>query len=254
MEDMTIVFFYVDAKKSGKLKIGRWKWGKEWQYDIRYEKKRLGDGTLKVIWVALPGREKDKDWTKAGVAQYLQHMPVPPEGRLVYYAPDKGAEKILGRGRENLNKEWILVLMEYYHVQFDSLVLIQDRELEAEELIRYFAQDIPYLGIISDFGYDWDEVEEGLAGEYGLVLDIQKEFRFLHIKGKQPLIVAGEKMEKVNIAHIPAGSVVISINGRRGGGNILQDEGKNIRYVDMERFLRETVLDTAHKIKYNNTR
>lgn len=259
MEDMTVVFFYVDEKGSGrkrleKKRFGGWKWSKEWQYDVHCEKRKIGNGSLKIFCVGLPFWEKDKKWTNSSLQQYLNGLPVPPEGRYVYYAPDRKAQKMLGRGREPINIEWILLLIEYYTLKFDSLVLVQDREMEAEELIRCFAAEIPYLGVVEDFISDWETVEDGLSMEYGLTIDAQKDFRMLHIKGKKVLVVLGAGTKLPANAVIPRGSIILSTEGRRRHGEWQEFKEKNIRYVDIENFLRDTVLDTAHKIKYNSTR
>lgn len=259
MEDMTVVFFYLDEKKSGrkrlqKKRFGGWKWDSQWQYNIYSEKKQMGEGSLKIICVGLPLLETDKRWTGFSWRQYMESMPIPPEGRYVYYAPDKNAEKMLGRGREPINIDWVLMLIEYYSLTFDGLVLVQDREMEAEELIRHYAADIPYLGVVEDFMSDWEEIEDSLAMEYGLTLDVQQNFENLHMKGERVLVVLGMGAEPPRNMDIGTESIIIATEGKRGS-QIRQDfPGKNIRYVDMERFLRDTVLDTAHKIKYNNTR
>lgn len=257
MEDMTVVFFYADEKGSGRAcvkrrKSGGWKCGKKWQYNIYSTERQIGSGSLKMLCVGLPLLEKEKERTSPAWKQYLEEMPIPPEGRLVYYAPDKKAEKILGRGREPLTIEWILMLAEFYALSFDSLVLIQSREMEAEEIIRHYAAEVAYLGVVENFGADWETVEEELSMEYGLTLDVKQVLTALHIKGKRTLIIAGdEKVQNIN-AELPKEIIWLSVSGRRKEISPFQDDG--IRYVNMETFLRDTVLDTVHKIKYNNTR
>lgn len=258
MEDMTIVFFYVDEKRSGKKqtkrRIGRRKGTEQWQYKICSKKHRIGSGSLKVICVGLPFGEKEKEWTNPAWKPYLEQIPIPPEGRLVYYAPDRRAERILRRGREPLTLEWILLLIEFYALSFDSLVLLQSREMEAEEIIRYYAAEVAYLGVVEKFGADWETVEEELSLEYGLTLDVKRDLASLHIKGKRTLIIAGEAAE-VNVGvKLPDEIILLSVLGRGEGGEQTVFRDCSVRYVNMETFLRDTVLDTVHKIKYNNTR
>lgn len=259
MEDMTVVFFYVDEKGSGRRRLGKkrfggWKWSEQWQYNVYQEQRQMGEGSLKIYCVGLPIFEKDKKWTSWSWSQYLKDLPIPPEGRYVYYAPDKKAEKLLGRGREPIGIEWIFTFIEYYSLEFDSLVLIQDREMEAEELIRHYAEGIPYLGVVKDFISDWETVEDSLSMEYGLTLDIQSEFDALHIKGERTLIVLGAGTELPKVKERKGETMVISTAGQRRECDRNLFCWEKLEYVDMERFLKETVLDTVCKIKYNSTR
>lgn len=259
MEDMTIVFFYADEKGSGRKRLrrkrfGGWRWSETWQYKVYCEKRQMGEGSLKIFCVGLPLLEKDKRWTNFAWQQYLAGLPVPPEGRYVYYAPDKKAEKLLGRGREPVGVEWILTFIEYYGLSFDGLVLVQDREMEAEELIRYYAAQLPYLGVVKDFMTDWEEIEESLSMEYGLTIDLQQKFEALQVKGQRVLVILGAGSELPETSRLKEGSIILSTDGRRREKDGQRIRGKNIVNVDMERFLKDTVLDTAHKIKYNSTR
>lgn len=259
MEDMTVVFFYVDETGSGRKRLGRkrfggWRWSRGWQYKVYCEKKEMGDGSLKIVCVGLPRLETDKEWTNISLQQYLRGLPVPPEGKYVYYAPDRKAEQLMGRGREPIGVAWILTFIEYYCLSFDGMVLIQDREMEAEELIRHYAGELPYLGVVRDFMTDWEEVEESLSMEYGLTLDLQKKFELLHIKGERLLTVVGTGAEIPDPERLRAGSVILSTEGRRTEKDRRVFDEKKIINVDMERFLKDTVLDTVRKIKYNSTR
>ncbi len=258
MEDMSIVFFYADRKQSGrkrleKKRFGRWKWSLEYQYNVYLEKWEMGAGSLSVWCVGLPCLETDKGWTGSEWKKYVKGLPIPPESRFVYYVPDKNAGRMLGREREPIGLEWILTLIECYSVEFDGLVLIQDRELEAEDLIRYFAATVPYLGVVKDFSADWDEIEESLSMEYGLTIDIKDDFNELHIKGDKTLVIIGGERVLPQDALIKDGSVLLFTKGRTG-----EDrkglKGKNVFVVDIDRFLKDTVLDTVRKIKYNSTR
>lgn len=259
MEDMSIVFFYVDRKQWGRKRLGKkrfggWKWSKEYQYNVYIKEMEIRTGSLKLWCVGLPESETDMRWTGSKWKKYITGLPIPPEGRFVYYAPDKRAERMLGRDREPIGLEWILTLVEYYSLEFDGLVLVQDREMEAEELIRHFAASVPYLGVIKDFNSDWDEVEDDLSMEYGLTIDIQEVYDELHVKGDKTLIVVGTKEELPRGLAVREGSVLLFTEGRLDKREREEYRRKNVRVVDMEGFLKDTVLDTVGKIKYNSTR
>ncbi len=264
MEDMTVVFFYMmnqngdgPEEKTGRKRLFGRRKHKETEvvenYKLHSALWRLGDGSLRVICAELPPvSEPGKGRTTCCCRQQcVADIPVPPEGRYVYYVPDKKAGKLLGRGREPINLEWILFFIEYYSLSFDGLVLVPDREMEAEELIRHYAASIAYLGVVTDSAEAWEEVEEDLNLEYGLTLDLQRSAAQLHIKGKRPLIVLGADREETEL---PEGSIIIATCGRSPEGAAKFFFEKNIRYVDMEGFLRDTVLDTVRKIRYNSTR
>lgn len=259
MEDMSIVFFYVDRKLSGRKRIGKkwfggWKWSREYEYRVSIKEVDTGTGCLKVWCVGLPSLETDTRWTGSGWKKYTAGLPIPPESRFVYYAPDKNAERMLGREREPIGLEWILALVEYYSIKFDGLVLVQDREMEAEELIRHFASSVPYLGVIKTFNSDWDEIEEDLSMEYGLTIDIQESYDKLHVKGNKTLIVIGAKEDLPEEIVIKESNVLLFTGGRMDKGKRRELRRKNVTVVDMEGFLKDTVLDTIGKIKYNSTR
>ena len=277
MEDMAVVFFYVEkcfgekkginGEKDGKR--GRRRNARWWKGAGRRNKKESTEKSVplrSIVWKY-----------SMELKRFVLHSGrIPPESRYVYYAMDKQAEKILGRGREPIGMEWILFLLAYYDVEFDGFVLIQDRETEAEELIRYFAPKVAYLGVVADFFFDWDEVEESLSEEYGLVLDIERSIEDLHVKGERVLVIgAGEKlgqqvrelqdkraqgkrMQDEKMAGANGGGFLeltwIDTAGRCEHPEMRKNDVANITYINMECFLRDTLLDTAHKIKYNNTR
>lgn len=265
MEDMKVVFFYGEKEKKERVK----------EIETIQKKRRFWDrlkrnaGNVDKKADNYPQTElRAKVWNYS--VERKQFLPfekpegsLPPEGRYVYYVTDRWAEKKLRRGREPIGMEWILFLISYYELMFDGLVLIQDRDMEAEELIRHFAPIVNYLGVVTDYFYDWEEVEESLSEEYGLVLDRGTGVERLHVKGDRILVIGSNMAEPVG----DVGVFIRKLSEQIGGEIIWLDtagrgflskkeviEERKFIYVNMEHFFRETLLDTTHKIKYNNTR
>ncbi|MBE5868279.1 MAG: hypothetical protein E7293_04870 [Lachnospiraceae bacterium] len=258
METMTVVFFYVSSHASGRKK-------RKWCYDVRRENTIEENIVFSRIQVFLPLFEKGKKrWTGKALSTYLDGLDIPQESRNVYYVPDEEAACMLERGTEPLSLEWILFLLAYYHLDFDGLLILQDREMDAEEMIRHFAPVTKYLGVITKQPEKWQDVAEELSEEYGFLLDVVTEFGGHHYRGEKLLVVAGRENYQVSPDLIPEGSMWLSTDIGSENRKICAGAHK-VAYFDIKRFLRErnwykwikksdTLLDTDLKIQYNNTR
>lgn len=255
MDRVTVVFFYGREDHFGRRKKSRWRWHKDWCYEVRRTHILEQGISFQCVQVDLPLRETAKRaWTHEKLASYLSGLDIPPEGRGVYYMPDEDAAGLLGRGAEPFSIEWILLLLAYYHLDFDGLLVLQDREMEAEELIRRFARGTRYLGVVTNQPDMWLDTAEELSEEYGFLLDVVTEFKQHHYRGEKLLIIAGSRIYGAVPSQIPPGSMWLDTDPGSEKGRIICARAGKVTYMDGKCFFRETLLDTAHKIKYNNTR
>lgn len=261
MENMTVVFFYVDKGKNGWKRCGwrdrvRKRFRRKqhieennWEYHVRRGTVMKQGGrqvTLRWMKVFLPEHErKGKEWTTEGWRQYLNGLPVPEESRTVYYLPDAEAGRMLGRSAEPLSLEWILLFVEYYGLQFDGLVILQDREMDAGELVYLFAQKTKYLGVVTAEPEAWQEMAEELTEEYGFLLDVAERVGKLHLGRGRLLFVAGARLFGAAPSAIPPGSIWIDTDVQGETGRKLCSAAGGVRYIGIKSFLREMFATTA---------
>ncbi|MBD5459662.1 MAG: hypothetical protein HDR26_01780 [Lachnospiraceae bacterium] len=242
---MTAVFFTVDSEMCGSVRCAgqrRFRLRKKYvrEYDIRSKTVEKDGARLHWIEVTLPARERKKrEWTANNWAQYVDGLDIPPEGRNIYYLPDAEAGRMLGRTPEPLSGEWILFLMEYYKPVFDGLIVLQDREMEAEDLILRHARKTRYLGVATANAENWQDIVEDLSEEYGFMLDVAEKFKGLHFHGENLLIIAGNETYQAAPALLPKGSVWLSTDVAGEAGRKICSRAENVRYLSLRGFLRE---------------
>lgn len=255
MEEMTVVFFYVDKEKWGKVKPRKkrrkvWKYGKArrktpaetWLYDVRRGTAAGEQEGVVLHWakVYLPAYESEgEEWTGEGLAEYLRGLHIPPESRWVYYLPDRAAGKLLGRTAEPLPLEWVLCLINYYALRFDGLVVLQDREMDAEELVFRFAKGTRYIGVVTGDRNTWEEAAETLSEEYGFWPEVAERFQDLHLTGSRILFIGGKKLYQATPSMLPPECVWLDTDVQGETGKSLCINGNNVKYIEIRGFLQE---------------
>lgn len=245
MEDMSVVFFTVDKEKCGSVRSDegrRFRFRKKyvWEYHVRSGTVVKNQAALHWMRVTLPARERKKrEWTMQSLAEYLEGLEIPPEGRNVCYLPDLAAGQILGRTPEPLSGEWIVFLMEYYKPVFDGLIVLQDREMEAEEIILRHARKTRYLGVATSNPESWEDIVEDLSEEYGFLLDVAEDFKGLHFHGNSLLVIAGSQTYQAAPSLLPKGCVWLSTDVAGEAGRKVCSRAESVRYLSLRGFLRE---------------
>ena len=240
MERMTVVFFCGREDCYARKRRGRWRWEKSWCYDVRKTEKKARGIWLQGVRVNLPMKEKaGKNWSRERLTSYLEGLEIPPEGRTVYYQPDKAALTLLKRRTEPLSLEWILFFMTYYAWDFDGLLILQDREMAAEELVRHFAPGTKYLGVLTDAPDKWQDLADELAEELGCLLEVNRDWKEQHYGGQKLLVIAGSKGYGVHPSRLPRGCVWFNIDGESDMGKAVCSRAEQVSYVDGKHFFRE---------------
>lgn len=236
MEEMTIVYFIVD--KEGR---GRHKRRGEWQYYLDSGAIYTKAGPVKVIRVRLPAYcYRKKRWKRADWTAYLRGLSVPPEGREVTYLFSEEAAAILQRTEEPLSLEWLLFLIDRYHIAFDALVLLADREMETEALIAHYVRKARYIGVVTENQEEFEDQQEELLSEYGFLLDVSASIRELRIPmGGKLLIIAGCKLYDAAPLKLPEG-IWLSMDTPGEAGKGLCARAKEMRYIGMHSFFGES--------------
>ena len=233
MEEMTVVSFFVNREGVAREK--------NWRYEIWENMFRSQEFEMRYIQVWLPfWREKDTMWTSETQKEYLMSMPIPPQGRKVCYICDKETSILFGLKPEPFSLEWGLFLLEYYKVDFDSLVVFEDRELDAQELVLRFAPRIPYVGVVTKERWRWEEVEEYIASEYGYQIEVGSTFTKLHPQGEKLLIWSGDEIRGLSPLTIPSGCVWLDESSGMGQSHFaMSNYKKKINRLNLEKFLHD---------------
>ncbi|MBD5511065.1 MAG: hypothetical protein HDR08_07425 [Lachnospiraceae bacterium] len=237
VEEMTVVYFVMDKAGAGKRKRRG-----SWQYRIETREKCGRGGSVSLCKVYLPACSyKKKPWKEKDRSEYIQGLEVPSEGRNVCYFYEEEAKAFLGRKEEPLSLEGLLFLIWYRQIVFDSLIILQDRELETEELLAKYVRDTRYIGVVTGGGEELSEAKEELLEEYGFLLDISTELTGLHIPPKgSVLIVAGEELYGITPLQLPKGAIFVS-TVVSGAAKKLCARAKEIRYIDMKCLLQDVL-------------
>lgn len=245
MQDMTVVFFTVDEEKCGCVRSEegrRFRLRKKyvWEYHARSGTVVKNEAALHWILVTLPARERKKrEWTPQSLEEYLEGLEIPPESRNVCYLPDAAAGRMLGRAPEPLSGDWVFFLMAYYKPVFDGLIVLQDREMEAEEIILRHARKTRYLGVATENPENWQDMVEDLSEEYGFLLDVAQEFKGLHFHGDSLLVIAGSRTYQAAPALLPKNCVWLSTDVAGEAGRKICSGAEGVRYLSLRGFLRE---------------
>lgn len=236
MEDMIVVYFYLEQEAVGKERRRH-----PWKYNINRKTLVKEPVNVQLIRVFLPSHaRKKKSWTSETWQEYWNGLPVPHQGRTVYYLFEEKVQQLLQWAVEPLPWEWVQFLMSFYQIHFDALVLLQDREMEAFQIVQHYAKDTYYLGVATSHPKEWEEMEEALSGEYGFLLDVSETLNGLHIPPKtRTLILAGEKVYGATPAMLPEGCVWISTDTQGEAGRNICARAKGVVYIGMQAFLRK---------------
>lgn len=245
MEDLTVVYFVMDKEAAARQHKRR-----PWQYRVESRIIVSKPAQVTLVRVYLPEYSLKKmvfkrycrkqAWTAGDWQQYWEGLPIPPEGREVYYYYEKQAQEFLGRRAEPLPWDWVLFLMAYYRVEFDALVLLQDRDMEAWQMVQEYAAVTRYLGVATSRPEDWQDMVESLSEEYGFLLDVSRSVKSLHIplRGKT-LVIAGEETYGAAPSSLPEGCIWISTDTEGGAGRNVCARVQDAEYIGMKRFLRK---------------
>lgn len=237
LEEMTVVYFVMDKAGAGKRKRRG-----SWQYRIEDREKCGRDGRVRLCKVCLPTYSyKKKPWKEKDKREYIRGIEVPFEGRNVCYFYEEEAKAFLGRREEPLSLEGLLFLIWYRQIVFDSLVILQDREMETEALLAKYVRDTRYIGVAAGSEEEFSETKDELLEEYGFLLDISTEFAGLHIPAKGiVLIVAGEELYGITPQQLPGGAIFVSTVASAAAKKLCA-RAKEVRYTDMKCILQDVL-------------
>ncbi|MBQ7358901.1 MAG: hypothetical protein IJW63_02260 [Lachnospiraceae bacterium] len=233
MEEMTVVSFFVD--RSGIA------WDGKWICQVEQTLFEGEKGRLRYITVGLPFWDKtDTMWKAERQKEYLQHLPVPLQGRKVCYVCDRETEILYGLKPGVLSLEWGLFLLDFYRPTFDSLVVFEDREMDAQDLVLRFAPCLPYVGAVTAHPWRWEEVAEYIQEEYGYQIEVACTFTKLHPMGKRVLLWSGEQMRGLSPLTIPRDSIWLDTRCDRTFRQMLDKRQKSkIKTLNIHDFLHE---------------
>lgn len=245
MEDLTVVYFVMDKEAAARQR-GRGPW--QYRVDTAVIVREPAQVTLTRVYLPEYSLKKmvfnrycrRQAWTAGDWQKYWEGLPIPPEGRETYYFYEKQAQEFLGRRAEPLPWEWVLFLMAYYRVEFDALVILQDRDMEAWQMVQEYAAGTRYLGVATSRPGDWQDMTESLSEEYGFWLDVSRNVKNLHIPlhGKA-LVIAGEETYGAAPLFLPEGLIWISTDTEGGAGRNVCARIQGAEYIGMKRFLRK---------------
>lgn len=232
MENLTVVYFFMDMEKAAKKRKRD-----SWEYHIEEGTLPKTKGKVSFYKIYLPRYYyKKKTWKKELWFDYMRGLQnVPSEGRGVYYILDEETQKSFNRGMEVLSFEWIIFLIELYQIQFDALVILWDREIETEQIIERFAKTTKYLGVVTNMVEDWEEYQDNLMEEYGFLLDVADSLKRLHIpENAKVLYITGQELYGTTPLSIQKNNTWLSTKMVDEEGKRLCARGKNIRFVSVE--------------------
>ncbi len=233
MEEMTVVSFFVDRDGVA--------WDGKWRYEVEHTLFSSETHCLRYIAVGLPFWERvDTMWKIQGQKEYLQKMPVPVEGRRVCYVCDREVSVLYGLRPGCFSLEWGMFLLDFYRLSFDGLVVFEDREMDAQDLVLRFAPCLPYVGVVTPHQWRWEEVAEYIHEEYGYQVELASTFTKLHPKAKRLLLWTGEDMRGLSPLTIPQGSIWLNSRCDRAFGQFACDGRKRkIKVLNITDFLHD---------------
>lgn len=210
MEELTVVYFLPDEAAAGKKKRRG-----EWSYHTEQTEVKCGSYNLPVVTVYLPVfSRKRKPWKKEEWQSYCSQLPIPEESSRVRYYWQEKAGEMLGRVMEPLSFEWITFLLTYYQVTFTELVVLDDRDMPTEELVRFFVSQTRNIKVVTNDREQYEDLGAELYEEYGFLLSVAEDARELRLKDRSIkevhtgykaslLIIAGKNLYHITPAMIP---------------------------------------------------
>lgn len=251
MEEFTVVYFVTDEKA-----VGRKKKGARWQYHVEKESFAGRNAAKQIVhfvtaylplyerrsrWERFLGEKKGREsWRTEELREYMEGLPVPAEGREVHYLYEEKAGAILGRTEEPLSAAWLFFLLDYCREGYDALLILQDREMEGEEILKRYVQEFRYIGVVAGEEESFQRLEEELEEEYGLLLHSGGSLKQVSLpRGEKILIVAGEKLYDAVPLLLPPESLWVSIKTTGTGGKRICARARNVNYLDIKIFLQK---------------
>ena len=236
MEEVTVVYFFMDMTAGGRLRRRG-----PWQYEVKERSLQKKNCTVHVYSVKLPGlMQKRKPWREKEKQEYLKGLPVPGEGRETCYFYEDEAETFLGRKMEPPSEEWLHFLLHYYEIDFDALLILEERELETEVWVRQYAGGTRYIGILTADAGRYEELAEALWEEYGFLLEITGEAKSLHLPKKGTLLaLGGTQLYGMVPSLLPAGTVWLNATAQTAAARRICAAAESVRYLDRRSFLKE---------------
>ncbi len=239
MEELAVVYFVMEKEGRGKKKRKS-----PWQYRTEKTTVFCEDKAVLFITVYLPvfyyGKKK---WTSEAWDAYMQELPVLQQGEKVYYLYEEEAEAFLHRKPEPLPLSWLLFLIGYYRLTFDSLILLADRDMDIETLTAGYVQKARYIGVATADSGMLEAYREVLSDEYGFILDVAEDYKSLHVPKKgQVLVIAGENLYGATPAVLPANCVWLSTAAGGISGRRLCARTEGARFLDITCFFKANLL------------
>ena len=233
MEEMTVVSFYVN-----RLGVA---WDEGWLFELREDQLECEGYSLKLIHVGLPfWKKEDTMWQKGEQKVYLQMLPIPSQGRTVCYVCDREAMLLYEFTPDNLSVEWGLFLLRYYRVDFDGVVIFEDREGNASELVLEFAPRISYVGVVSRHRWRLEPIEEYVLEEYGYQIEVADTFSKLHPRGERLLLWTGDEMHGLTPLTVPKNSMWFDASREIPRDRFARFYNKQeYNHLNIEKFLRD---------------
>lgn len=214
MEELTVVYFVLDEAAAGRKKRRG-----DWIYHTEQVEIKRGSFILPVITVYLPVYcRKKKKWEKEEWLSYFNSLPIPEESSRVRYHWQEEVGEFLGRAMEPLSFEWISLLLTYYQVTFTELVILDDRDMPTEEIVRHYVSQTRSIRVVTHDGEQYEELGTELYEEYGFLLSVVEDAKELHLKenlmkelyieNKETLLViAGKNLYHMTPAMIPENAI-----------------------------------------------
>ena len=141
---------------------------------------------------------------------------------------------------DNLSLEWGLFLLKYYHVNFDSVVVFEDREGCASELVLRFAPKITYVGVVTGQRWRLEKIEDYVFKEYGYQIEVAETFSKLHPMGKKILLWSGDVIRGLTPLTLPVNSVWMDASRKMRQDKIARFNNKqHYCHLNIEKFLHD---------------
>ncbi|HKM35672.1 MAG TPA: hypothetical protein VJY54_13170 [Lachnospiraceae bacterium] len=246
MEEMTVVYFVLDHAAAGRKKRRG-----DWIYHTEQKGVNCGGFKMIVVIVYLPVYcRKRKEWEKEEWLSYSNGLPIPEESSRIRYFWQDGVGDFLGRTLEPLSFEWISLLLSYYQVTFTELVILDDRDMPTEEIIRHFVSQTRKILVVTNDSERYEEFGEELYEEYGFLLCSVKDAKELHLKenlmkeshignDETLLVIAGKSLYHMTPAMIPENTIWFSTEVESSYEKKIGMRAKNSKVIGMQSFWKD---------------
>lgn len=237
MEEMTIVYFLKKEECAARKKCRG-----GWQYFVEEEKIFTPGGGLRLYTVQIPAFfRKRKGWKEKTLTAYISGLNVPPQGENILYVYEEQAGELIQRATELLSQKWLLFLLTYYEPQFNSLIVLTDKEFRAEQLVQRYVRNVHYVGFVTLDEEICTAFCDALSEEYGILPQVEQSIKLLRPapEGCQ-LIVAADNLYGATPIWLSGKCIWLSATTNSAAKGICA-RAKNAIYIDIEVFLEDVL-------------